>query len=178
MNERSNLIHRLIENVDSRASYIKAKLGVLVPSQIRSLRLQAEMPRQSDLAKAAGLHQSRISMFETPGAANMTIETLSRMAAAFKVGLRVEFVSFNEMLTWENGFSQDSFRVTPINEDYEFQNPEIREAEQEFETGIEVGDAAVMGASAANVVEIRHGRAATQSYAAAMDSRSVAAGGM
>jgi len=100
------------------------------------------------------------------------------MAAAFKVGLRVEFVSFNEMLTWENGFSQDSFRVTPINEDYEFQNPEIREAEQEFETGIEVGDAAVMGASAANVVEIRHGRAATQSYAAAMDSRSVAAGGM
>jgi transcriptional regulator with XRE-family HTH domain len=123
MSERSNLIHRLIENVDSRTSYIKAKLGVLVPSQIRSLRLQSEMPRQSDLAKAAGLHQSRISMFETPGAANMTIETLARLAAAFKVGLLVKFVPFSEMLAWENHFSQDSFNVTKINVDQDFINP-------------------------------------------------------
>jgi transcriptional regulator with XRE-family HTH domain len=82
------------------------------------------MPRQSDLARAAGLHQSRISMFETPGAANMTLETLARLAAAFKVGLVVKFVPFSEMLRWENEYSQDSFEVTPIEKDIEFQNPE------------------------------------------------------
>jgi transcriptional regulator with XRE-family HTH domain len=81
------------------------------------------MPRQSDLAKAAGLHQSRISMFETPGAANMTIETLARLAAAFKVGLMVRFVPFSEMLRWENDYSQDHLSVTPLAEDEMFLNP-------------------------------------------------------
>jgi len=64
------------------------------------------MPKQSDLAQASGLHQSRISMFETPGAANITLDTLTRIAAAFKVGLIVEFVSMGEMLRWENNYSQ------------------------------------------------------------------------
>jgi transcriptional regulator with XRE-family HTH domain len=177
MNERSNLIHRLIESVDSRASYIKAKLGVLVPSQIRSLRLQSEMPRQSALAKAAGLHQSRISMFETPGAANMTIETLTRVAAAFKVGLKVEFVPFSEMLRWENGFSQDTFYVTPIDGDCQFQNPKSCEPEQAFASGIQTGQAAVIGASAANGADIRLARPAPF-YAAAQGGNSAAVGGM
>jgi transcriptional regulator with XRE-family HTH domain len=132
MSERSSLISRLIESVDSRTSYIKAKLGVLVPSQIRSLRLQSEMPRQSDLAKAAGLHQSRISMFETPGAANMTIETLARLAAAFKVGLMVKFVPMSEMLRWENQYSQDAFTALPIEKDTEFIDPDAVWREQSY----------------------------------------------
>jgi len=138
MSERSNLISKLRENVDLRASYIKSKLGVLVPSQIRSLRLQSEMPRQSDLASAAGLHQSRISMFETPGAANMTIETLSRLAAAFKVGLVVKFVPFSEMQHWENAYSQDEFHVTNIDKDLEFQSPtvDVQQATGAIETGL------------------------------------------
>ena len=69
------------------------------------------------------MHQSRISMFETPGAANLTLDTLSRLAAAFKVGLVVKFVPFSEMLRWENDYSQDSFDVTRIDHDIEFINP-------------------------------------------------------
>jgi len=118
------MISKLRESVDSRTSYIKAKLGILVPSQIRGLRLTSDMPRQSDLAKAAGLHQSRVSMFETPGAANMTLETLARLAAAFKVGLVVEFVPFSKMLAWENRFSQDAFTVTKIDDDRAFVAPD------------------------------------------------------
>jgi transcriptional regulator with XRE-family HTH domain len=128
MSERSSLILRLIESLDSRTSYIKAKLGILVPSQIRSLRIQSEMPRQADLARVAGLHQSRISMFETPGAANMTIETLARLAAAFKVGLIVKFVPLSEMLRWENEHSQDHFSVTPLARDEVFLNPALVES--------------------------------------------------
>jgi transcriptional regulator with XRE-family HTH domain len=177
MNKRSNLIRRLCGNIDARASYVKSKLGVLVPSQIRSLRLQSDMPRQSDLASAAGLHQSRISMFETPGAANMTIETLSRMAAAFKVGLVVNFVPFSEMLKWENEFSQDRFRVTPIDQDLEFQNPGTGEPEQAFATGRGYGQVAAMGGSTDGVVEIRQGLP-PQTEVCAMDGRWAAAGGM
>ena|ERR1700691_2356934 len=177
MSERSNLIRRLCKNADARASYIKSKLGVLVPSQIRSLRLQSDMPRQSDLASAAGLHQSRISMFETPGAANMTIETLSRMAAAFKVGLVVKFVPFSEMLRWENEFSQDKFHVTPIDRDVEFQNPEHREPEQAFASGDNFRQTALMSGFVGGVEEIRHG-IPPQSEVCTMNGYSEAAGGM
>jgi hypothetical protein len=81
------------------------------------------MPRQSDLAKNAKMHQSRISMFETPGASNMTLETLSKLAATFRVGLIVKFVPFSEMLEWENNFSQDALNVTKIEEDQKFLEP-------------------------------------------------------
>jgi transcriptional regulator with XRE-family HTH domain len=81
------------------------------------------MPRQSDLARAANMQQSRISMFETPGAANMTVETLARIAAAFRVGLIIDFVPFSRMLDWENNYSQDTFDVIKIDNDMAFLNP-------------------------------------------------------
>jgi transcriptional regulator with XRE-family HTH domain len=82
------------------------------------------MPRQTDLAHATGLHQSRISVFETPGAANVTLETLAKIAAGFKVGLIVKFVPFSEMLRWEDNYSQDTFDVLPrLEQDEEFLNP-------------------------------------------------------
>lgn len=120
MDDRSKAISRLRSDLNARTSYIRAKLAVLVPSQIKALRLKSEMPRQSDLANAAQMHQSRISMFETPGAANMTIDTLSRLAATFNTGLIIEFVPFSEMLGWENDFSQDSFNVTRLDHDRDF----------------------------------------------------------
>jgi len=83
------------------------------------------MPRQSDLASAAKMLQSRISMIETPGAANMTLDTLAKLASAFKVGVIVKFVPFRDMLRWENGYSQDSFDVVPrLDQDEAFLNPE------------------------------------------------------
>lgn len=123
MNDRSKTIYRLCSDLEARASYVSAKLSILVPSQIRALRLKSDMPRQSDLAREAKMQQSRISMFETPGAANLTLETLSRLAAVFKCGLLVKFVPFSEMLRWENNYSQDTFEVVKIDKDQEFINP-------------------------------------------------------
>lgn len=84
--------------------------------------MKSETPRQPDLGRASKMHQSRISMLETAGA-NPTIGTLSQIAAGLKVGLKVEFVSFSEMLAWENEFSQDDFNPTKIDEDQAFLNP-------------------------------------------------------
>jgi hypothetical protein len=122
-NERSELISRLRNSLESRTAYVKSKLATLVPSQIRALRLRSAMPRQKDLAVAAQLHESRISMFETPGMANLTLETLAKVAAAFKVGVIVKFVSFSEMLRWEDEFSQDTFVVPKLDEDRAFLAP-------------------------------------------------------
>jgi hypothetical protein len=68
-------------------------------------------------------------MFETPGAANVTLETLAKLAAAFKVGLIVDFVPFSEMLRWENRYSQDTFDVTRIDQDIDFIGPEPQVAD-------------------------------------------------
>jgi hypothetical protein len=127
VSDRLQKISKLLSSQKSRAGYIKAKLSVLVPAQIRGLRLKSvnpAMPFQRDLARETELHQSRISMFETPGMSNMTLETLSKIAAGLRVGVIVKFVPFHEMLRWENSFSLDTFDVHPrLEEDYEFLNP-------------------------------------------------------
>jgi hypothetical protein len=70
------------------------------------------------------MKQSRISAAETPGAVNFNLETLVRLAAALKVGLVVKFVSFSEMLKWENGYDQDAFDPLTIDKDADFQRKE------------------------------------------------------
>jgi len=86
------------------------------------------MPRQKDLANEAEMQQSRISMFETPGAANVTLETLANLASALRSGLVVKFVPFSEMLRWENDFAQDSFNVIRLDHDLEFLNPDASQS--------------------------------------------------
>src|SRR6266851_414635 len=129
MSERLERIYKLFKSQKSRASYIKAKLVVLVPAQIRALRLKSTnppMPYQRDLAREAQVQQSRISMFETPGVANITLETLAKIAAGLRVGVIVKFVPFHEMLHWENSFSPDAFDVTPrLEQDELFLNPSV-----------------------------------------------------
>jgi transcriptional regulator with XRE-family HTH domain len=124
LSEQLKKISKLKESDSSRIAYIKAKLSVLIPSQIKALRLKSGMQRQDDLAAAADMKQSRISAIETPGAVNFNLETLVRLASAFKVGLIVKFVPFSEMLRWEKDFSQDEFNVLKIDDDSEFLNPQ------------------------------------------------------
>jgi hypothetical protein len=64
-------------------------------------------------------------MFETPGAANVTLDTLANIAAGLRVGLVVEFVPFSRMLDWENHYRQDLFDVTRIEQDEAFLNPHV-----------------------------------------------------
>lgn len=116
MNERSQKISKLKTDQGYRNTYIKAKLNVLIPSQIRALRLKSGK-KQSELAKAAEMKQSRISAMETPGGVNFNLETLVRLASVFKVGLVVKFVSYSNMLEWESSYSQDNFKVEVVDLD-------------------------------------------------------------
>src|SRR5467141_533388 len=122
MNDRSKLISRLIAERDFRADYIRAKLDVLIPSQLRGLRRRNDLT-QPQLAEMAGMKQARISAMETQGRVNFNRETLVRMAATYGVGLIVQFVPFSEMLEWENNYSQDAFNVTQLADDIDFLQP-------------------------------------------------------
>lgn len=119
MNERSKMISKLIKGRDTRESYIRSKLSVLLPAQIRSLRLRREM-KQAELGAAAEMKQGRISVLERIGEASFSIETLIKLASAFRVGLIIKFASMSEMLNWENGFQPDTFDVVPIEDDMAF----------------------------------------------------------
>ena len=121
MSEKSELIAKLKTNKKTRESYVRAKINVNLPSQIRALRLRRGM-KQEDLAREAEMMQPRISAMECPGATKFNLETLIRLAAALRVGLIVKFATFTEMLQWENKFSQDTFNVATIDEDIEFKD--------------------------------------------------------
>ena len=136
MSDRSKLINRLINEQGYRAAYIRGKLDVLIPSQLRALRLRDDLT-QPDLAARCGMKQSRISAMETPGRTNFSLETLVRMAATFKVGLQVRFVPFSEMLRWENSFNQDRFNPLIVDNDMSFRHP----ASANFSTFIFTGNA-------------------------------------
>jgi transcriptional regulator with XRE-family HTH domain len=82
---------------------------------------------QKQLAGLAGMAQPRISKMERPGEEAFNIDTLIRLAAAFQVGLKVEFVPFSEMLVWENNYSQDQFNPPPLSRDVAFLHPPERE---------------------------------------------------
>lgn len=122
MSDRSQLISRLLRERDFRAAYIRAKLDVLIPSQLRALRLGQDKT-QPEVANMADMKQSRISAMETPGRVNFNLETLVRMAATQNVGLVVKFVPFSEMLEWENSYSQDAFNPTLLANDVAFLEP-------------------------------------------------------
>ena len=119
MSEKSRINFKLLNDKAARQAYIRSKLGVNIASQIRALRRRRKGLTQTELAKEAEMKQSRISAIERPGT-SLNIETLVRLASAFHVGLVVKFVSFSEMLQWENGFSQDRFNVVSVEKDVPF----------------------------------------------------------
>jgi len=138
MSARSDLIFRLQKERDFRASYLRGKLHVLISSQIYALRKRF-FGKQTNLAIASGMKQSRISAMEQPGATQFNLETLIRLAATFKVGLVVKFVPFSEMLRWDNRFVQDEFEVIQLDKDLEFLTP-TEDLDEDYEEGVSEGN--------------------------------------
>jgi transcriptional regulator with XRE-family HTH domain len=91
---------------------------------------------QGELGIESEMKQARISTLERIGSGNFSIETLIRLASAFRVGLSIRFVQMSEMLAWENQFEPDNFDVAPIEEDQRFLNPELRK--NEFQTPLAI----------------------------------------
>jgi transcriptional regulator with XRE-family HTH domain len=92
--------------------------------------------KQSELGEAAAMKQARISSMERIGEAKFSVETLVRLAAAFRVGIEVRFVEFSEMLAWENEYQPDHFDVFPLEKDENFISPRVRDEQIKVDGGI------------------------------------------
>jgi transcriptional regulator with XRE-family HTH domain len=129
MSLKTKTINRLIASSDDRESFLRAKLNQLLPSQIKALRLRREWT-QLQLAAKADMKQARISAVEKPGEVAFTLDTLIRLASAFKVGLQMRFVPLSQMLDWEKQYSQDRFNIKAIEDDLALKSDEPPAAKQ------------------------------------------------
>lgn len=109
-------VWKQLHNKTYRKTYMKSYASMHVPFQIRALRRAREWTRD-DLAERTGLSRQRIADLEEAGAAPRTLNTLYKIAAAFDVGLLVEFVPFSKLLSREETFKPTSFNVPSFQED-------------------------------------------------------------
>jgi transcriptional regulator with XRE-family HTH domain len=157
------MISKLIKSRDTRESYIRSKLSVLLPAQIRSLRLRREKT-QAELGSDADMKQGRISVLERIGEVSFHIETLIKLASAFRVGLIVKFVPMSEMLEWENRFQPDAFDVVKIEDDLAFVNADIAGNREQASPGMILAMAG-SAASTLNQMALGDSAAAKESQA-------------
>lgn len=90
---REQIIARL-QDKTAREAFVASRLRVRLPAQIRELRLSRRL-RQSDVG---GMLPSLISRYEQSGYEDFSLRTLRALAAAFDVGLKVQFVPFSELV--------------------------------------------------------------------------------
>jgi transcriptional regulator with XRE-family HTH domain len=99
-----------------RDSYVSAHVSNTVSSQITKLRM-ANGWTQTELAKHAGMKQSRISALEDPNLENVEVVTLERIASAFDVALTVRFIPYSELAQWAATLSDDKLLVATYDEE-------------------------------------------------------------
>ena len=115
MNSTPKLWQKLRDK-EYRDGYTEAQLSIELPFQIRALR-KARGWTQAQLAERCGIPQARISHIEQPGRDPLSLRTLHRLAAAFDVGLSVQFVSFSELVHREAVFDPETFNVSSFEQD-------------------------------------------------------------
>ena len=109
-------LHQALLSKPYRDAYVAAQIHMILPFQLRALRT-ARGWTQAELAYRIGMTQPRIAELECPGARHMSLQTLLRLAAAFDIGLQVQFVAFDTLANWAEHLDPDAFNVssfTPI----------------------------------------------------------------
>jgi transcriptional regulator with XRE-family HTH domain len=120
MNSVSAALARKFQDKAYRDGFVGAQLSDGIAAQIALLRERVGMS-QAQLAEAAGMKQSRISVLENPSYEGVNTTTLKRIAAAFDVALIVRFVPFSELLNWAVNFDEDQLAPSSYSRDPAFQ---------------------------------------------------------
>jgi transcriptional regulator with XRE-family HTH domain len=119
--EREELIRHL-QDPEARQDYVPDHLNAAIALQIKALRQQRKWT-QSDLARRAGMKQSRISAMESVDYSGWSTRTLLRLAEAFDLPLVIRFESWSKFVDdvlslsrahlERPAFDQDAGMVTP-----------------------------------------------------------------
>jgi transcriptional regulator with XRE-family HTH domain len=103
---RTNKFFRKLRNIDYREAFVSARVAAAVGAQISALR-QKNRWSQEDLAQRAKMKQPRIALLEKGDYESFSFATLKRLASAFGVAVRIDFLSFPAFLKWSEGFTDD-----------------------------------------------------------------------
>lgn len=132
LNSKGSLIQRLRKGHDARTRFVESHVNKSLAFQIRSLRGDLS---QEKVMEKLGMNQNAISRLENPYYGKATLTTLKRIAAAYDVGLVVEFVPFSKLANRisgtpyvEHGLTPDSMNVQSFEQEEEesvFENREL-----------------------------------------------------
>lgn len=89
-----------------REAFVRSHVISNIAAQLFTLR-EREKKTQKQLADECGMAQTRISVIENGASDNLTLNTLTRIAAAFDVALIVRFVAFSEVAQWVANVTED-----------------------------------------------------------------------
>ncbi len=121
LTSKEGLIRRLRKGRDARTRFVESHLDKKLAFQIRSLRGDSSQEKVEELT---GIKQQAISRLENPSYGKATLTTLKKIAAAFDVGLLVEFVPFSQLIKRvsgtpyiERGLSPETMNVPSFDEE-------------------------------------------------------------
>jgi len=99
-----------------RYGFAEAFLNSYIAAQIKILREQQQMT-QTQLAEKIGTKQAGISRLENVNHTAWKVETLTRLARAFELRLRISFEEFGTLPDEVNNFGKESLERAPFDED-------------------------------------------------------------
>jgi transcriptional regulator with XRE-family HTH domain len=99
---------------EMRDAYLDAQTRTKLALQIRTLRAQRGL-LQAQVGDLMGKPQSNVARLEDPEVARYTLSTLLELAAAYDVGLVVEFVPYEEFLRRTNDLQPAKLQVRSFN---------------------------------------------------------------
>jgi transcriptional regulator with XRE-family HTH domain len=116
-------VSRLIEEMqrnfvdeDYRNAYVESFMNSFVAAQIKVLREENEMT-QEQLAERIGTKQAGISRLENVNYSAWKVETLRKLARAFKVRLKITFEEFGSLPGEVEGFNREVLLRVPFDKD-------------------------------------------------------------
>jgi transcriptional regulator with XRE-family HTH domain len=101
---------------DYRYGFAEAFLNSYIAAQIKIIREQQEMT-QAQLAEKIGTKQAGISRLENVNYRAWRVETLTRLARAFRLRLRISFEEFGTLPDEVDNFGKESLERAPFDED-------------------------------------------------------------
>jgi transcriptional regulator with XRE-family HTH domain len=119
MSSKREALKTEFNDPEARRDYAELFGNSSIALQIKVLRLQRGMT-QEELAKKAGMKQSRISAMERADYSSWNIKTLRRLAEAFDLALVVSFESFGTLLNEAVTTNRKTLERPSFDDDPEF----------------------------------------------------------
>jgi len=147
MSDTSEALRVELRDPEFSEGYAESFLNSYVATQIKVIREQRRM-KQSDLAREVGTTQTAISRIENVNYSSWNINTLKKLARAFRVRLMVSFETYGTLPDEVGKFTQESLQRAEREKDPGLleRKPSHRE---EFEDVSAQAIASVMGAPVA-----------------------------